>query len=128
MGYSSVEAGAVSREVETAVNQQKFLANIVAASDLELVKTVRPLYPTRAEAKQTEGWVELDFTVTESGEVRDIALHAANPPGVFDSAAVNALSQWRYKPVLKDAKPAPQRSRIRIRFTLAAAPAAGRPR
>ena len=128
VGYSSVEAGAVSREVEAAVNQQKFLANIVAASDLELVKTVRPLYPTRAEAKQTEGWVELDFTVTESGEVRDVAVHAANPPGVFDSAAVNALSQWRYKPVLKDAKPAPQRSRIRIRFTLAAAPAAGRPR
>ena len=43
VGYTSVEAGAVSREVEAAVNQQKFLASIVAANDLGLVKTVKPV-------------------------------------------------------------------------------------
>jgi TonB family protein len=130
VGYTSADSGAVSRELEAAVNQQKFLTNIVAANELELVKSVAPVYPTKAEARQTEGWVELDFTVVESGEVRDIAVHAANPLGVFDSAAIRALSQWRYKPVLKDAKPAAQRSRIRIRFTLAGrpSPTAGRPR
>jgi TonB family protein len=130
VGYSSAESGAVSRELEGAVDQRTFLANVVAANELELVKSVKPVYPTKAEMNQTEGWVELDFTVAESGEVRDIAVHAANPPGVFDSSAVKALSQWRYKPVLKDAKPAAQRSRIRIRFTLAgsASPPAGRPR
>jgi TonB family protein len=130
VGYSSAESGAVSRELEGAVDQRTFLANVVAANELELVKSVKPVYPTKAEMNQTEGWVELDFTVMESGEVRDIAVHAANPPGVFDSAAIHALSQWRYKPVLKDAKPAAQRSRIRIRFTLAGrpSPTAGRPR
>jgi TonB family protein len=122
VGYSSAESGAVSRELEGAADRRTFLANVVAANDLELVKSVKPLYPTKAEANQTEGWVELDFTVMESGEVRDIAVHAANPPGVFDTAAINALSHWRYKPVLKDAKPAAQRSRIRIRFTLAGRP------
>jgi TonB family protein len=128
VGYSSAESGAVSRELEGAVDQRTFLANVVAANDLELVKSVKPLYPAKAEANQTEGWVELDFTVLESGDVRDVAVHAANPPGVFDSAAVKALSQWRYKPVLKDARPAAQRARIRIRFTLAGrpSPAAGR--
>jgi TonB family protein len=128
VGYSSAESGAVSRELEGAVDQRTFLANVVAANDLELVKSVKPLYPAKAEANQTEGWVELDFTVLESGDVRDVAVHAANPPGVFDSAAVKALSQWRYKPVLKDARPAAQRARIRIRFTLAGRPlpAAGR--
>jgi TonB family protein len=128
VGYTSADSGAISRDLEAAVNQQQFLANVVAANDLELVKSVKPIYPTKAEAKQTEGWVELDFTVVESGEVRDIAVHAANPSGVFESAAINALSQWRYRPVLKDAKPAAQRSRIRIRFTLAGrpSPAAGR--
>jgi TonB family protein len=123
VGFSSAESGAVSQELETAVNQQKFLANVIAANDLDRVKSVKPSYPTKAEASQTEGWVELDFTVTELGEVKDVAVHAANPPGVFDSAAINALSQWRYKPVLKDARPAAQRARIRIRFTLASRPA-----
>jgi TonB family protein len=120
VGYSSAESGAVSRELEATVNQQRFLANVVAANDLDLVKSVKPLYPAKAEISQTEGWVELDFTVAENGAVKDIAVHAANPPRTFDSAAINALSQWRYKPVLKDARPAPQRARIRIRFTLAA--------
>jgi TonB family protein len=130
VGYSSTESGAVSRELEGAVDQRTFLANVVPANDLELVTSVKPLYPAKAEANQTEGWVELDFTVLESGDIRDIAVHAANPSGVFDSAAVKALSQWRYRPVLKDAKPAAQRARIRIRFTLAgsASPLAGRPR
>jgi len=122
VGYTSAESGAVSRELDAAINQQQFFANVVASNELELVKSVKPIYPAKAEAKQTEGWVELDFTVVESGEVRDIAVHAANPPGIFESAAINALSQWRYRPVLKDARPAAQRSRIRIRFTLAGRP------
>jgi TonB family protein len=122
VGYTSADSGAVARELEAAVNQQQFFANVVAANDLKLVKSVTPVYPAQAEAMQTEGWVELDFTVAESGEVRDVAVHAANPPRVFDAAAASALSQWRYQPVLKDAKPAAQRARIRIRFTLARRP------
>jgi TonB family protein len=119
VGFSSTESGALSRELESAVNQQKFLTSIVAANELDLVKSVKPLYPAKAEVSHTEGWVELDFTVAENGEVKDIVVHAANPRGVFESAAMGALSRWRYKPVLKDAKPAAQRARIRIRFALA---------
>jgi TonB family protein len=60
----------------------------------------------------------LDFTVAESGAVKDIAMHAASNPGVFDKAAISALSQWRYQPVLRDGKSVAQRARIRIRFAL----------
>jgi len=52
-GYTSADSGAVSRELEAAVSQQQFLANVVAANELELVKSVKPIYPTKAEAKQT---------------------------------------------------------------------------
>ncbi|HLZ99690.1 MAG TPA: tetratricopeptide repeat protein, partial [Steroidobacteraceae bacterium] len=67
VGYSSADSDAVSRELEAAATRQNFLANVVAANDLALVKSVKPVYPTKAEASQTEGWVELDFTVMESG-------------------------------------------------------------
>jgi TonB family protein len=60
----------------------------------------------------------LDFTVTETGEVKDIAVHAASNPGEFEQSAIAALAQWRYKPILRDAKLVPQRARVRIRFTL----------
>ena len=118
VGYASADSGAASQEVETAVNRQRFLGNVVGAGELTLVKSVKPSYPRKAEADRIEGWVELDFTVAESGDVKDIAVHAANPTGTFDDAAIGALSQWRYQPVLHDAKPGAQRARIRIRFTL----------
>ena len=53
-----------------------------------------------------------------SGAVKDVEVHAANPPDVLDQAAVGALLQWRYKPALRDAKPAEQRVRMRIRFSV----------
>jgi len=77
------------------------------------------VYPPSAELKNIQGWVELDFTVAISGAVTDIVLHAASTPGVFEDAAMRALAQWRYKPMISDSKPVPQRARIRIRFSLA---------
>jgi protein TonB len=118
VGFSSADLTAASREVEVASNQQQFLAKVIGASELTLVKSVTPVYPRKAEQTRTEGWVELDFTVAESGEVKDIAVHAASPLTVFNDAAIGALSQWRYKPVTRESKPVAQRARIRIRFTL----------
>jgi protein TonB len=80
------------------------------------LKTVQPKYPAKADRDRLEGWVELDFTVTDSGEVKDVAVHGASAPGVFEQAASEALSQWRYRPVLRDGKPVAQRARIRVRF------------
>jgi TonB family protein len=93
--------------------------DVIDAGQLVLVKSVQPDYPLKAREGSIEGWVELEFTVAESGRVTDPAVHAANPRGVFDQAAIKALLQWRYKPVLVDAKPVPRRARIRIRFALA---------
>ena len=119
IGFASPEFDSATHDLGTAVAGQQFLANVIAASDLAPVKSVKPTYPRKALLSKTQGWVELDFTVAESGAVKDIAVHATSAPGVFDGAAINALSQWRYKPILRDAKPAAQRARVRIRFVLA---------
>jgi TonB family protein len=121
VGFASAESNSLQHDLDAAVTGQNFLANVVAANDLTLVKSVMPTYPNKAYLKQTEGWVELDFTVAESGAVKDIAVHAVSVPGVFEDAAISALSQWRYKPVLNGAQPKAQRARIRIRFVLAQA-------
>jgi TonB family protein len=90
----------------------------IDAAGLALVKSVQPDYPRKAREAAIEGWVELEFTVTPSGLVNELAVTASNPRGVFDQAALTALSQWRYKPVMVGAKAVPQRARLRIRFTL----------
>lgn len=116
--YISPESASAQHDLEAAAARQQFLANVVPAGGLTLVKSIKPIYPARANLNKIQGWVELDFTVAESGAVKDIAMHAASPPGVFEDAAISALSQWRYQPVQRDAKSVAQRARIRIRFAL----------
>jgi TonB family protein len=118
IGFTSPEFNSVQRDLDAALAGQQFLAKVVGAGELSLLKSVQPTYPSKAELSKIEGWVELDFTVTEGGEVRDVAVHGASVSGVFEDAATRALSQWRYKPILRDGKPVPQRARIRMRFTL----------
>jgi TonB family protein len=119
IGFASPEFTSAQHDLDAAVARQQSVANVVAAGELTLVKSVTPVYPPRANLSKVQGWVELDFTVAESGAVKDIAIHAASNPGVFDRAAISALAQWRYQPVVRDGKSVAQRARIRIRFTLA---------
>ncbi len=118
IGYSAGDYTQALRELEAATAKQQFLSNIIAANKLTLAKSIPAEYPESAERNRSEGWVELDFTVTEAGEVRDIVVHDASAPGVFDKAASQALAQWRYRPVVRDGKPTAQRARIRMRFVV----------
>lgn len=55
-------------------------------------------YPSSAEQQQIEGKVVLSVTIMPDGSVRDVRVVSARPNGVFESSAVQSVSQWRYKP------------------------------
>jgi TonB family protein len=118
IGFASPEGNSVAHELDVTLAKQQFMDDIVPASQLPVLKSVPPQYPAQAQLAHVEGWVELDFTITASGEVRDISVHASSPPGRFDQAATRAVAQWRYQPVLRDSKPTSVRARLRIRFSL----------
>jgi TonB family protein len=118
IGFNSAEASSVQHDLDAAVAQHNFMTTLAPASQLTVLKSVQPSYPMRAVNAKIEGWVDVEFTVAETGKVRDVSVRASSNPGVFDDAAVKAVAQWRYKPVLRDAKPVPVRSEIRVRFTL----------
>ena len=44
-----------------------------------MVKSATPEYPAKAQRRQLEGYVELDFTVNVSGEVVDATVAKAEP-------------------------------------------------
>jgi TonB family protein len=118
IGFTSAEISSAQHDLEAALAKQNFMANLVPANQLTLLKSVQPAYPAKAQGKKMEGWVDVEFTVSEAGRVKEVAVRAASIPGVFDDAAVKAVSQWRYQPILRDAKPAPVRTQIRVRFVL----------
>ena len=64
-----------------------------------------PVYPRRAIVRGIEGYVLLEFTVTREGGVRDPKVVDANPPKIFDQAAVDAVRQFRYIPRVVNGAP-----------------------
>jgi protein TonB len=118
VGFTSAEVTSAQHDLESALAKQNFMTSLVPAGQLTLLKAVQPSYPAKAQGKKTEGWVDVEFTVSEAGKVQDVAVRATSIPGVFEDAAVKAVSQWRYQPILRDARPVPVRTQIRIRFTL----------
>lgn len=69
--------------------------------DARLIKRVNPIYPTEAAAQGIEGRVFLEFTIGQDGRIKDIVVVEATPPGTFEAAAIEALSQWEYEPALR---------------------------
>jgi len=86
----------------------------------ELVKSAAPEYPREAYIKHTEGWVEVEFTVTPDGSVTGASVAGANPPRVFNDAAMRAVQRWTFKPKIENGRPVEERMKRRIEFKLGA--------
>ena len=71
-----------------------------AGSDGEFMPIVKvaPTYPRRAAQRGIEGYVVVEFTVTSLGTVTNPVVLEAEPPGVFDKAALDAVKKFKYKP------------------------------
>lgn len=68
-----------------------------SAQDPKLVKAVPPEYPRAAERRQLEGYVLVSFSVDASGKVSSAEVVEADPQGVFDRSAIEAVEQWRFE-------------------------------
>lgn len=76
------------------------MAVSAGGSDREEMPLVRvePEYPPRALSRGVEGWALIQFSVTAAGTTTDVKAVQSQPPGVFDQAAVRAVSSWKYNP------------------------------
>ena len=63
----------------------------------QVVSNPPPTYPSRALDREQEGVVELRLLVDENGVVRKVQVLDADPPGVFEQAATDAVWRWRYR-------------------------------
>ena len=77
--------------------------NIAEGDYLPIVR-VAPVYPARALSRGLEGYVDLSFTVTSTGTVRDpIILFSTS--SLFERAATRAVLKFKYKPRVVDGVP-----------------------
>ena len=86
--------------------------------DFMAVSRVAPQYPFRAQRRGIEGWVKVSLLITEQGTVQDVVVVAAEPQGVFDQAAIQAVNKWKFKPRIQDGKPVSVRAEQTVNFKL----------
>ncbi len=91
------------------------------ASDQDIVPIVRvdPQYPIRAADRGIEGWVEVEFTISAAGTVKNPVVVASHPSSVFNRAAIRAIRKWKYSPKIEDGVAVERMGvNVRINFTL----------
>ena len=77
--------------------------NIAEGDYLPIVR-VAPVYPARALSRGLEGFVDLSFTVTTAGTVKDpIVIQSTS--SLFERAAIRAVLKFKYKPRVVDGVP-----------------------
>ncbi|MHB8056237.1 MAG: TonB family protein [Candidatus Aminicenantales bacterium] len=76
----------------------------------DLVKRVEPAYPPDAQKAGVEGIVILEATTDVYGRVASVS--------DLDQAAIDAVKQWVYKPLLLDGKPRGCIFTVTVRFSL----------
>ncbi len=81
-----------------------------------LVKDVAPVYPEEARKNGIEGVVILAAKTNEKGEVTAVKVLTSVP--ALDKAAIDALKQWKYEPLLINGKPTPVVFTVTVRFQL----------
>ncbi|CAM3714428.1 transport protein TonB [Vibrio aerogenes CECT 7868] len=64
----------------------------------------KPRYPARAERRNIEGSVTLQFDIDETGKARNITVISSQPKRIFDRSARRAISRWKFKAKIVDGK------------------------
>ena len=77
--------------------------NIAEGDYLPIVR-VAPVYPARALSRGIEGYVDMSFTVTTTGTVRD-PIVVFSTSSLFERAATRAVLKFKYKPRVVDGVP-----------------------
>lgn len=89
-----------------------------AEGDIIPVVVIRPMYPREAAMTGTEGWVKVEFTITEAGTVKDPRVVDAQPPRIFNREAIRAILKWKFKPRVVEGVAVERRATQVIDFTL----------
>lgn len=94
-----------------------FNAGLADREPLPLVR-VEPEYPPQARQRKLEGWVQVRFTISTAGSVKDAAV-VKSSDSMFERNAIQAVNKWKYQPQLVGGKPAESPDRqVVLRFRM----------
>jgi periplasmic protein TonB len=82
----------------------------------ELVRRVEPIYPDIAVMAKVTGTVILEAVVATDGSVQSVKV--LRPVKFLEQASIDAVSQWRYKPLILNGVPTPFVLTVTLTFSI----------
>jgi len=112
------QVGNVAPALDLSLDMAGGLVLGAAPRDTDIIPMVRvnPQYPIQALERGIEGWVEVRFTITAAGTVKDPVVLASKPSSIFNRAALRAIRKWKYKPKIEEGV-AVERPGVVVRLT-----------
>jgi protein TonB len=112
-GNNTESGAAPSASSKTPATPAKAPANVIAAS---IVTQTNPEYPPKARAARIQGDVVLHANVDKEGKISEVQVLSGDD--TLAQAALEAVRQWRYKPMLVDSEPKEFDTTITVTFSL----------
>ena len=81
-----------------------------------LVRRVQPLYPSLARSARVQGTVVLSAIISKAGTIENLRVLSGHP--MLVAAAIEAVSQWRYRPYILNGEPIEVETQIVVSFSL----------
>lgn len=81
-----------------------------------LIKKVEPIYPPLANQTHVSGKVTLRCVIARDGSVKAVLVVKGHP--LLVQAAIDAVSQWKYKPLLLNGEAIEVGTTVEINFVL----------
>lgn len=82
-----------------------------------LIRRVEPVYPPLARSARIEGPVVLAAVISKAGTIENLTLLSGHP--MLVRAAIDAVSQWRYRPYILNGDVIEVDTQITVNFVLA---------
>ena len=81
-----------------------------------LTRRVQPTYPPLARSARIQGQVVLAAIISKEGRIENLRVLAGHP--MLVRAALEAVSQWRYRPYILNSEPVEVETQITVNFSL----------
>jgi protein TonB len=81
-----------------------------------LIHRVQPVYPMTAKLAHIQGSVVLRAVISKDGAIENLAVVSGHP--MLVKAAIDAVSQWRYRPYMLNGDPYEVETQVTVNFVL----------
>jgi periplasmic protein TonB len=81
-----------------------------------LIRRVQPAYPASAKIAHVQGKVVLSAIISKEGTIENLRVLTGHP--MLVRAAIEAVSQWRYRPYILNNEPVEVETQVTVNFIL----------